>query len=298
MIFQHAFGLSPPFCLKSACNHWLLGLEKHSSSCSSAQRDCPPAQSCASAEAAPSHSIPSRRALGGRRAPSQSCPPQAGGRAQAAATRLVARKATLETRAAAPATAAAMTPWLGLVVLLGSWSLGDWGAEACTCSPSHPQDAFCNSDIVIRAKVVGKKLVKEGPFGTLVYTIKQMKMYRGFTKMPHVQYIHTEASESLCGLKLEVNKYQYLLTGRVYDGKMYTGLCNFVERWDQLTLSQRKGLNYRYHLGCNCKIKSCYYLPCFVTSKHYACIRQKGGYCSWYRGWAPPDKSIINATDP
>lgn len=31
--------------------------------------------------------------------------------------------------------------------------------------------------------------------------------------MPHVQYIHTEASESLCGLKLEVNKYQYLLTG-------------------------------------------------------------------------------------
>lgn len=29
---------------------------------------------------------------------------------------------------------------------------------------------------VIRAKVVGKKLVKEGPFGTLVYTIKQMKV--------------------------------------------------------------------------------------------------------------------------
>lgn len=41
----------------------------------------------------------------------------------------------------------AMAPWLGLVVLLGSWSLGPWGAEACTCSPSHPQDAFCNSDI-------------------------------------------------------------------------------------------------------------------------------------------------------
>ena len=29
---------------------------------------------------------------------------------------------------------------------------------------------------MIRARVVGKKLVKEGPFGTLVYTIKQMKV--------------------------------------------------------------------------------------------------------------------------
>ncbi|XP_010119284.1 PREDICTED: metalloproteinase inhibitor 3 [Chlamydotis macqueenii] len=171
---------------------------------------------------------------------------------------------------------------------------------------------------VIRAKVVGKKLMKDGPFGTMRYTVKQMKMYRGFQIMPHVQYIYTEASESLCGVKLEVNKYQYLITGRVYEGKVYTGLCNWYEKWDRLTLSQRKGLNHRYHLGCGCKIRPCYYLPCFATSKneciwtdmlsnfghsghqakHYACIQRVEGYCSWYRGWAPPDKTIINATDP
>lgn len=29
---------------------------------------------------------------------------------------------------------------------------------------------------MIRARVVGKKLVKEGPYGTLIYTIKQMKV--------------------------------------------------------------------------------------------------------------------------
>ncbi|NXK69349.1 TIMP3 inhibitor, partial [Sylvietta virens] len=171
---------------------------------------------------------------------------------------------------------------------------------------------------VIRAKVVGKKLMKDGPFGTMRYTVKQMKMYKGFQIMPHVQYIYTEASESLCGVKLEVNKYQYLITGRVYEGKVYTGLCNWYEKWDRLTLSQRKGLNHRYHLGCGCKIRPCYYLPCFATSKneciwtdmlsnfghlgyqakHYACIQRVEGYCSWYRGWAPPDKTIINATDP
>lgn len=41
-----------------------------------------------------------------------------------------------------------------------------------------------------------------------------LKMYRGFDKMPHVHYIYTEASEGLCGVKLEVNKYQYLITGK------------------------------------------------------------------------------------
>ncbi|KQK76511.1 metalloproteinase inhibitor 3 [Amazona aestiva] len=148
-----------------------------------------------------------------------------------------------------------MTAWLSfLVVFLCSWSLRDLVVEACTCVPIHPQDAFCNSDIVIRAKVVGKKLMKDGPFGTMRYTVKQMKMYRGFQIMPHVQYIYTEASESLCGVKLEVNKYQYLITGRVYEGKVYTGLCNWYEKWDRLTLSQRKGLNHRYHLGCGCKV--------------------------------------------
>lgn len=29
---------------------------------------------------------------------------------------------------------------------------------------------------MIRARVVGKKLVKEGPYGTLIYAIKQMKV--------------------------------------------------------------------------------------------------------------------------
>uniref|UniRef100_A0A674JF49 Metalloproteinase inhibitor 3 n=1 Tax=Terrapene triunguis TaxID=2587831 RepID=A0A674JF49_9SAUR len=82
---------------------------------------------------------------------------------------------------------------------LPSGDLSDLVAEACTCLPIHPQDAFCNSDIVIRAKVVGKKLMKDGPFGTMRYTVKQMKMYRGFDKMPQVQYIYTKASESLCG---------------------------------------------------------------------------------------------------
>ncbi|KAK7896319.1 hypothetical protein WMY93_021644 [Mugilogobius chulae] len=115
-------------------------------------------------------------------------------------------------------------------------------ADACSCALTHPQDAYCNSDIVIRAKVVGKKLLRDGPFGTMRYTVKQMKMYKGFEKVQHVQHIYTDASESLCGVKFDINKYQYLITGRVYDGKVYTGLCNFNERWERLSLAQKKAL--------------------------------------------------------
>lgn len=35
---------------------------------------------------------------------------------------------------------------------------------------------FSSLTTVIRAKVVGKKLMKDGPFGTMRYTVKQMKV--------------------------------------------------------------------------------------------------------------------------
>lgn len=44
------------------------------------------------------------------------------------------------------------------------------------------------------------------------------------------------------------------LSGRVFDGKVYTGLCNFNERWERLSLAQKKGINHRYQLGCNCRV--------------------------------------------
>lgn len=46
----------------------------------------------------------------------------------------------------------------------------------CGSGLPNPLPLFLALSTVIRAKVVGKKLVKEGPFGTLVYTIKQMKV--------------------------------------------------------------------------------------------------------------------------
>lgn len=49
-------------------------------------------------------------------------------------------------------------------------------------------------------------------------------MYKGFNKVQHVQHIYTDASESLCGVKFDINKYQYLITGRTTVGLCFDDL--------------------------------------------------------------------------
>ncbi|XP_009879604.1 PREDICTED: metalloproteinase inhibitor 2 [Charadrius vociferus] len=89
---------------------------------------------------------------------------------------------------------------------------------------------------------------------------------------------------------------------------MHITLCDLVSTWDSLSPTQKKSLNQRYQMGCECKISRCLSIPCFVSSsdeclwtdwameknnvdgrqaKHYACIKRSDGSCAWYRGMAP-----------
>ncbi len=49
------------------------------------------------------------------------------------------------------------------------------------------------------------------------------------------------------------------LTGSMWsDGRISIGQCDLVESWDNLSLSQKKNLNYRYQMGCECRVsKDC-----------------------------------------
>ncbi|XP_054072049.1 metalloproteinase inhibitor 4 isoform X2 [Rissa tridactyla] len=179
--------------------------------------------------------------------------------------------------------------------------------------------------IVIRAKISSEKVVpaSDDPLDThkmIRYEIKQIKMFKGFEKLKDVQYVYTPFDSSLCGVKLEANnKKQYLLTGQILsDGKVLIHLCNYIEPWDDLSLSQKKSLNQRYQMGCGCKISTCYTVPCSITTpneclwtdwlierklyghqaKHYACIKRSDGTCSWYRGGPPPEKEFIDISEP
>ncbi|XP_053567637.1 metalloproteinase inhibitor 2-like [Bombina bombina] len=144
---------------------------------------------------------------------------------------------------------------------------------ACSCSLVHPQQAFCNADIVIRAKVISGKEVDSGndvylnPIKRIQYEIKQIKMFNGPDK--DIEFIFTAASSAMCNVTLETSgKKEYLIAGKAEgDGKMYITLCDFIFPWDSLSATQKKSLNQRYEMGCKCKISRCPFIPCLVTSQ-------------------------------
>lgn len=50
------------------------------------------------------------------------------------------------------------------------------------------------------------------------------------------------------------------------NGKMYITLCDFIVPWDTLSTTQKKSLNHRYQMGCECKVSWHRLLPGFPSS--------------------------------
>ncbi|XP_029364257.1 metalloproteinase inhibitor 2-like [Echeneis naucrates] len=196
-------------------------------------------------------------------------------------------------------------------------------AEACSCSPAHPQQTFCSADVVIRAKVVGRQEIDVGnniyrnPITQIKYDIKQIKMFKGPDM--DIDAIYTASSSALCGVNLETNGEEYLITGRLEaDGKVHVTLCQLIGTWDSLTETQKRNLVQRYEMGCDCKITHCTSIPCSISTpaeclwtdwviektfvgtqaKHFACVKRNDDSCAWYRGAEPPKKDFLDIEDP
>ncbi|XP_077389750.1 metalloproteinase inhibitor 2-like [Festucalex cinctus] len=187
------------------------------------------------------------------------------------------------------------------LVLLCLWGLQEEGAQACSCFPSHPQQVYCQADVVvIKAKVVGVMPGVQGVRPTK-YIIKHITTFKGGEKL--FRAIYTGANSALCGVTLTKGT-EYLLMGRLQsDRSLRVNLCDFYEPWDALSVVQ-KNLLYRYREGCNCVIKSCFSFPCHMTrpteclwtdflpgkmgsrdqAQNFACIKNRKGYCAWYSG--------------
>ncbi|XP_046757923.1 metalloproteinase inhibitor 2 isoform X1 [Gallus gallus] len=181
-----------------------------------------------------------------------------------------------------------------------------------------------DAEPLIRAKAVSAKEVDSGndiygnPIKRIQYEVKQIKMFKGPDQ--DIEFIYTAPSTAVCGQPLDTGgKKEYLIAGKSEgDGKMHITLCDLVATWDSLSPTQKKSLNQRYQMGCECKISRCLSIPCFVSSsdeclwtdwamekivggrqaKHYACIKRSDGSCAWYRGMAPPKQEFLDIEDP
>ncbi|XP_066497665.1 metalloproteinase inhibitor 2b [Hoplias malabaricus] len=207
-----------------------------------------------------------------------------------------------------------------LVFLL--WRLGDV-ADACSCSPLHPQQAYCNADVVIRAKVVGQQVLVSGndSYGNAIkkiqYDVKQIKMFKGPDQ--EITAIFTPHISAMCGVSLESNGKEYLITGKLKsDGTVDVIMCDFIKPWTSLTTAQKKGFETRYDMGCGCRIVRCPSVPCSVQdpaeclwtdwitessvqgpqAQHFFCIKRNDNSCAWYRGSAAPKHDFMDIEDP
>uniref|UniRef100_A0A8C1ZKJ0 Metalloproteinase inhibitor 4 n=1 Tax=Cyprinus carpio TaxID=7962 RepID=A0A8C1ZKJ0_CYPCA len=189
-----------------------------------------------------------------------------------------------------------------------SVALNEQVTEGCSCVPRHPQQQFCSSDIVIRAKVIEK--VSSTVPGLTAYKIQTTEVFKGFDGVNETQHVYTNEMPSVCGIRLA--RGQYLLSGRITPEGFFVSLCDYFEVWDKLSLLQKENLKYRYLTGCTCMISTCIEKPCQPSTKNEcmqtdwsftwqfkdgesvhesACIRHSDGSCGWYEGTGKPSEN-------
>ncbi|XP_044156531.1 metalloproteinase inhibitor 2-like [Bufo gargarizans] len=183
--------------------------------------------------------------------------------------------------------------------------------EACTCANLHPQEHFCNSDVVVRATAMGENSASSPGHNDIQYKIKVNKVFKGDKLTIYLQEVRTSSESAACGISLETSK-EYLLGGNMIEGKVHIYSCGLYNLWENLSAFQKKSLsqpNEGYQQGCQCKIRFCTPETCDSKApdecvwsdrqetenlyKEHACLKQKDGSCSWQP--SIPGKSTHNS---
>nr|XP_033780048.1 metalloproteinase inhibitor 1 [Geotrypetes seraphini] len=193
-------------------------------------------------------------------------------------------------------------------------------SEACSCFSAHPQTAYCNADVVIKARFVGANLNNStsGQFGWTQYEIKMSKIFKGSDHITDLQFLYTPSEDSLCGYTHHsTNKSEeYVIIGHMSGGKVQISSCGFIRPWAGLSASQKRGIMQIYKDGCNCTIVPCIAMPCSISrdteclwtdrftsrswkayqTQHYACLPQGSGTCTWQSMKPRANSSIFRST--
>ncbi|XP_034047143.1 metalloproteinase inhibitor 2-like [Thalassophryne amazonica] len=191
------------------------------------------------------------------------------------------------------------------LIILFLWRDGEV-AEACTCVLKHPQQHFCDADVVIRATVGKHEEVHDenGPFGINLkkYKITQIQLYKAPNLAQEFKAFYTADSSAVCGASPAEG--DYVIAGNLNsNGSLHVSLCSFMVLWDSITVVQKQGLCGQYAKNCNCTITRCHSTPCGIShnmeclwtddliqnhnggkwsqEKYSICIKRPDNSCSW-----------------
>ncbi|XP_061741155.1 metalloproteinase inhibitor 2-like [Nerophis ophidion] len=184
------------------------------------------------------------------------------------------------------------------LVLLCMWQLQE-GAQACRCFPVHPQVAFCESDVVIKAKVLA--ITTAGEFDDIKYDIQLQKILRGPIK--NYDTIYTVGAYVPCSVTLTLGVEYFIIGPLNANGALYVSYCNYIVPWK----NSHEILVERYRMGCDCKVTRCTAVPCGISGpneclwtewltgnsadeekQQCACVKRSDGSCAWYKEIASP----------
>ena len=176
--------------------------------------------------------------------------------------------------------------------------------------------------LVVRAKVLSQEEYQNN--FTRIFDLRILKTYKGADRLREVESVqvygsrqrsllakaYTTTFDDLCGVALTNNKV-YLISGRIWKGKLQLNLCNWNQEWSEITVRQRLGVRRFYGQNCKCQISPCYTVLCKKLKgcgkssgihsnscewRHSYCLENaNGAACSW-RDTADYKKCIAKAT--
>ncbi|XP_071816053.1 metalloproteinase inhibitor 3-like [Apostichopus japonicus] len=182
---------------------------------------------------------------------------------------------------------------------------------SCMCKPQHPQTDFCDSEFVLRGKILTRTPVYGGfnpdmPM-KIVYNVQVNTVYRTLGSNIDIKEddevnITTPGYESMCGVTNMTVDERYLITAKEIGGKLITNLCKWNALFTQVTSSQKKMLRNDFKQECSltppCEVrKYCgapdpsqcqqfdgctFYQQEDCYTQHSYCTR-RNGQCQWRR---------------